>query len=143
MRRWLGANFESGNKGLRGTSSRHARCRKSGRRASKFRRTNEEWAAILKTNNKSLKHEEILSMMETRSYGKRRARVTEDQVKQWVEEQDYQTLRQVEMEMLKAQMEEHTARPSYPALGSVSSPRPEGVFRGLLVQLNSMVILQQ
>lgn len=41
--------------------------------------------------------------------------------------------------MLKAQMEEHTARPSYPALGSVSSPRPEGDFRGLLVQLKSMV----
>jgi hypothetical protein len=78
-------------------------------------------------------------MMGSRSYERRKARVTEDQVKQWVEEQDYQTLHQIEMDMFKAQMEENAATTLYPAHGRVPTPRPEGVFRGLLVQLNSMV----
>ena len=78
-------------------------------------------------------------MMSARSHERRKARVTDEQVKQWVEEQDYQTLHQVEMDLFKAQMEEKSAMALYPPHGSVPSPRPEGVFRGLLVQLNSMV----
>lgn len=133
------ANIESGQMGNRGTSSRRARCLKSGRRASKFRRTNEEWAAKIKTNNKKLKHEEIKSMMGRRLFDRKKARVTEEDVQRWVEEQEQHKRQQVEMYMLQTQMETSTERQSYPTLGSVPSVRPEGVFRGLLVQLNSMV----
>jgi predicted secreted protein len=55
------ANFNSG---TRGTSSRHARCRGSGRRATKWRLNREAWAANTggKTN-KQLKHEEVMGLM--------------------------------------------------------------------------------
>lgn len=78
-------------------------------------------------------------MMGRRSHDRKRGRVTDEQVQQWVEEQDDLTRHQVEMEMLRTEMEEATVRPAYPAVGSVPASRPEGVFRGLLVQLNSMV----
>jgi hypothetical protein len=60
------------------------------------------------------------------SHERRKGRVTEDQVKRWVEEQDYQTLHQVEMDMFKAQMEEKSVMALYPPHGRVPSPRPEG-----------------
>jgi hypothetical protein len=78
-------------------------------------------------------------MIGKRSYERKKGRVTDEQVQQWVEEQEQQTRHQVEMEMLRAEMEATTERPRYPALGSAPAVRPEGVFRGLLVQLNGMV----
>ena len=80
-----------------------------------------------------------MMMMGQRSHDRKRGRVTDEQVQQWVEEQDDLTRHQVEMEMLRTKMEEANIRPTYPVVGSVPASRPEGVFRGLLVQLNSMV----
>ena len=134
------ANCNSGiGKNNRGTSSRRARCRKSGRRASNYRRLNEEWAATCNANNNTLKHKEIMSMMDKRSYDRRRLRVTDEQVKNWVEEQDHITLHQAEMDGMKADLDATTEHTLYPPLGSVPEERPESVFWGLLVQLNSMV----
>jgi hypothetical protein len=37
-----------------------------------------------------LKHEDVVSMMERRSFEARRARVTDVDVKRWVEEEDFE-----------------------------------------------------
>ena len=72
------ANINSGLTGNRGESSRRARCRGSGRRASNYCRENGLWAANTKTNNNQLKHEEIMSMMDRRSWERRQNRVTDE-----------------------------------------------------------------
>jgi hypothetical protein len=69
---WTNAKYNSGN-GVRGNLSRLVRCRGSGRQATKYRPNNKSWAARSKLNNTKLKHEDIMSMMERRSYKCRRA----------------------------------------------------------------------
>jgi hypothetical protein len=73
-------NYNSGIKGNRGKSSRRTRCRGSGQRASTYRRENGLWAANNKTNNTQLKHEEIMSMMDRRSFERSWSRVTDEDV---------------------------------------------------------------
>lgn len=80
-----------------------------------------------------------MSMMGRRAYDRKKSRVTDEQIQQWVEEKEQLKRHHVEMELLRAQLDPSTVKAIYPALGSVPAIRPEGVFRGLLVQLNGMV----
>lgn len=84
-----------------------------------------------------LKHEDVVSMMERRSFEARRARVTDVDVKRWVEEEDFERDRGAEM----VQMDAVLAEAMEPVI-TIPEERPDGVFRGLLVQLNGMVTRQ-
>ena len=132
------ANFNSDN-GERGNSSRRARCRKSGRRAFKHRRDNESWAAKSKSNKNKLKHEDIVSMISRRTFDKKSSRVTEEDVKQWVESEEFEQRSVASMCILERQLEQTSVSKDYPAHGSISETRPDGTFRGMSVQLNGMV----
>ena len=136
------AKSKSGN-GVRGNSSRRARCRGSGRRAAKQRFNDGLWAARSKHNNVKLKHEDIVSMMERRSYERRKSRVNEDDVQRWVEEENFERDHGAEMLQMEISLSE-IMEPvlACPPHGSVPEDRPEGVFRGALVQLNGMVTRQ-
>ena len=136
------AKYNSGN-GVRGNSSRRTRCRGSGRRATCYRLNSESWAARSKHNNVKLKHEDVVSMMERRSFEARRARVTDVDVKRWVEEEDFERDRGAEMVQMDAVLAE-AMEPviTHPPHGSIPEERPDGIFRGLLVQLNGMVTRQ-
>jgi hypothetical protein len=97
------------------------------------------WAANNKTNNNRLKHEEIMSMMDRSSLEWRRSRVTEEDVERWVEAEDFERTNRVDMEIMEAEMNAAASSIRSEAVGNVPSVRPEGVFRGMSVQLNNMV----
>jgi hypothetical protein len=103
--------------GVKGNSTRHARCRRSVRRAAKLRFSNGLWAARSKHNNGKLKHEDIMSMMERRSHERRKARVNDEDVQWWVEEENYERDRGAEMQqmdvMLLESMEPTVIHPSH------------------------------
>eukprot|EP00956_Cyclotella_meneghiniana_P032414 scaffold89146_cov64-Cyclotella_meneghiniana.AAC.5 len=90
-----------------------------------------------------LKHEDILGMLERRSCERRKARVTEEDVQQWVEEEDFERYHGAEMmqlgNIMTEAMEPITSHPSH---GYVPKERPDGIFRGMLVQLNGIVTRQ-
>ena len=132
------ANINSGLTGNRGESSRRARCRGSGRRASNYRRENGLWAANTKINNNKLKHEEIMSMMDRRSWERRQNRVTDEDIERWVEAEDFERSNRIDMELMEAEMKAASSITRSEAVGNVPSVRPEGIFRGMSVQLNNM-----
>ena len=125
-------------KGKRGKSSRRARCRGSGRRASKYRLSNGLWAANSNNNNNKLKHEEIMSMMERRSYERRKKRVTDEDVMRWVEEEESEFWMSSEMDALDARLADTIAVSNDRSFGSIPEKRPDGVWRVMSIQLNNM-----
>ena len=136
-------NCDSGNRGNGGiNSSRRARCRMSGRRASNYRRDNESWAAIVKTNNnlnnQTIMHEDIVRMVSSHTANRSRATVTDEEVERWTEKEEYEKTNGYEMNRLERELVAQ-----YPVdvahHGSLmSEEREDGVFRGLMVQLNSI-----
>jgi hypothetical protein len=82
-------------------------------------------------------------MMERRSYERRKSRVNEDDVQRWVEEENFERDHGAEMLQMEISLSE-IMEPvlACPPHGSVPEDRPEGVFRGALVQLNGMVTRQ-
>jgi hypothetical protein len=110
----------SGFKG-KGKSSRRARCRGSGRRATKHR-LNGLWAANTNYNNNKMKHEEILGMMERRSYERRKKRVTDEEIKQWLEEEEYEEWNSFEMDKLEAELSGKTPIVEDRSFGSIPIP---------------------
>eukprot|EP00956_Cyclotella_meneghiniana_P005297 scaffold6643_cov38-Cyclotella_meneghiniana.AAC.1 len=134
-----GKNCENqSGKGDRGHPSRRARCRKSGRRATNYRLSKGSWAAKTTTINK-LKHEEVVAMIDKRSYGARRSRITDDNIRDWVESEAFESRNAASMSILESKLNETSAAKDYPAHGSAEEKRPDGVFRGMSVQLNGMV----
>ena len=81
-----------------------------------------------------------MSIMERRSYERRRAQVNDEDVQRWVEEEDFERYRGGEMQQMDVMLSE-SMEPTvlYPPHGSVPEERPEGVFCGMLLQLNGMV----
>jgi hypothetical protein len=76
-----------------------------------------------------LKHEDIMSMiMERRSFEARRARVTEEDVKRWVEDEDFERDRGAEMVQMDAVLAE-AMEPviTHPPHGSIPEERPDAV----------------
>eukprot|EP00956_Cyclotella_meneghiniana_P026552 scaffold57678_cov40-Cyclotella_meneghiniana.AAC.2 len=125
-------------KGVRGHSSRRARCRKSGRRATNYRLSSGSWAAKT-TTIKKLKHEEVVAMVDKRSKGARRSRITDENIRDWVESEAFESRNAASMSILESKLHESSAAKDYPAHGSVEENGPDGVFRGMSVQLNGMV----
>eukprot|EP00956_Cyclotella_meneghiniana_P038679 scaffold157988_cov45-Cyclotella_meneghiniana.AAC.2 len=124
--------------GVRGHPSRRARCRKSGRRATNYRLSSASWAAKTTTSNK-LKHEEVMSMIDRRSSGTRRSRITDDNIRDWVESEAFESRNAASMSILESKLNETSVTKDYPPHGSAEESRPDGVFRGMSVQLNGMV----
>jgi hypothetical protein len=96
------------------------------------------WAANTNYNNNKLKHEEILGMMERRSYERRKKRVTDEEIKQWLEEEEYEEWNTFEMDKLEAELSSKTLAIDSRSFGSIPSTRPDGVFRGMSIQLNGI-----
>ena len=123
-------------------SSRRSRCRASGRRATANRRAQESWAAMSESNNKllneTMKHEEIVNMVERHTVGRARHSVTEEEVERWIDEEDFE--RDNSADMMKAATEmQRVESMSVPVHGFLpAEERGDGVFRGLMVQLNGI-----
>jgi hypothetical protein len=89
--------------------------------------------------NKKLTHDEIKSLMERRCSGRRRQRVTDDDIERWVADEDWAGKHRVEM--MNAEME--WGRETSPEelqddsieLGSIPIHRPDGVIRAMMTQL--------
>lgn len=132
---WTNAKNCSGQE-ERGLSSRHACCHGSGWRALKLCRNNDNWAAETKTNKQD---EEIMQVMDRRSFKRRKMKVTDDELKSWIEEEEFEKTNSVAMLLMEADLDKNTASHKDQAMGSIPSMRPDGVFCGMSVQLNSMV----
>ena len=133
------ARSNSGNRGIH--SSRQARCRKSGRRATKYRRANESWAAISSRGKikSQLKHQEIVSLVESRTFGRQRHSVTDEDIARWVEEEEFEHEKRQEMNRMARELDSKATAAVVDPWGHMPEERSDGVFRGLMVQLNSMV----
>ena len=84
-----------------------------------------------------------MSLMERRSFESRRRRVTEEDVKCWIEAEEFEQRCAAEMVSMEHGMGTGSeVRSKHPAHGSVPNERPDGVFRGMVVQLNGMVTNQ-
>eukprot|EP00956_Cyclotella_meneghiniana_P021440 scaffold39105_cov59-Cyclotella_meneghiniana.AAC.3 len=81
-------------------------------------------------------------MIEKRSKGARRSRITDDNIRDWVESEAFESRNAASMSILESKLNESSAAKDYPAHGSVEENRPDGVFRGMSVQLNGMVTRQ-
>ena len=124
----------------RGHSSSRSRCRASGRRATKHRRANESWAALTSGGKikSQIKHDEVVSLVERRAFGRQRHSVTDEEIERWVEEERFEAEHRHEMYRMDREFGERTTVMASPPLGHMPEDRPDGVFRGLMVQLNSM-----
>lgn len=120
---------------------RHTRCG-SGQRAAKFCREHKLWAAKSKTNNKQLRHEEIMSLMDRRSYKCQRSRVVDEDVKWWMEEEDFEAFHRFEMDIMEAEMNAKSNYVRSTAVGNIHLEQPNGVFHGMFVQLNSILTMR-
>jgi hypothetical protein len=82
-------------------------------------------------------------MMERRSHERRKAWFNDEDVQRWVEEENYERDQGAEMQQMDVTLSE-SMEPTviHPPHGSVPEERPEGIFRGMLVQLNGMVTRQ-
>ena len=127
------AKFKSGN---RGNSSRSARCRRSSRRAAKFRQDKESWAARGKSSNTT--HEEIVSLIRRRAYNRKNRWASDEDVANWVEEERWEMEHAIEMMEARFEMDLEMDMTSDVELGSLPENRPDGIFRALSVQLNGM-----
>eukprot|EP00956_Cyclotella_meneghiniana_P008015 scaffold10676_cov49-Cyclotella_meneghiniana.AAC.6 len=78
-------------------------------------------------------------MIDKRSNGTRRSRITDDNVRDWVESEAFESRNAASMSILESKLNETSAVKDYPAHGNVEEVRPDGVFRGMSVQLNGMV----
>ena len=78
-------------------------------------------------------------MIDKRSYGARRSRITDDNIRDWVESEAFESRNAASMSILESKLNETSAAKDYPAHGSAEEKRPDGVFRGMSVQLNVMV----
>ena len=79
-------------------------------------------------------------MIDKRSSGTRRSRITDDNIRDWVEsEQAFESRNAASMSILESKLNETSVTKDYPPHGSAEESRPDGVFRGMSVQLNGMV----
>eukprot|EP00956_Cyclotella_meneghiniana_P013588 scaffold19721_cov38-Cyclotella_meneghiniana.AAC.6 len=128
------------NSGYSGVGSpRLSRCRKSGRRAAKFRRESELWAARgkHKTIHKP-SHDQIADLMRRRrSRGKNRW-VSDDEIEKWVEEEQW--VLENSLDMMNEQIDVITNNElvTVPSHGSIPEVVEDGVVRMVSVQVNSM-----
>ena len=113
----------------------------SGRRATKHRRANELWAAISSRgkNKSQIKHEEIVSLVASRSFGRQRHNVTDEEIARWVEAEEFERYNRQEMHRFARELDCRSTTIAVEPLGHMPEERGDGVFRGLMVQLNSMV----
>ena len=78
-------------------------------------------------------------MMECRSYERRKKRVTDEEIKQWLEEEEeYEEWNTFEMDKLEAELLSKTPAIDNRSFGSIPSTWPDGVFRGMSIQLNGI-----
>jgi hypothetical protein len=78
-------------------------------------------------------------MMERRSYERRKKRVTDEDVQRWVEERDQEFWQSGEMDALESRLADMEMIDNDRSFGSIPSVKPDGVFRGMSVQLNNML----
>jgi hypothetical protein len=83
-----------------------------------------------------------MSMMDKRSFERRRNHVTDEEVQRWAEADEFERFNRIDMEQMEADMSANTSVIRSLAVGSVPSVRPEDIFRGMSVQLNNMVTVK-
>ena len=79
-----------------------------------------------------------MTMMDRQSLEHQKSRVTEEDIQRWVEEDEFERFNRIDMDQMDAEMNSSTSTVQSVPVGSVPSVRPEGVFRGMSVQLNNM-----
>jgi hypothetical protein len=85
-----------------------------------------------------LKHEEIMSMMDRRSYERRKNKVSDEAIKQWLEEEEFEHWNAFEMDKLEEELSKTYKVQEDKSFGNIPLERPDGVFRGMSIQLNSI-----
>jgi lactate dehydrogenase-like 2-hydroxyacid dehydrogenase len=89
-----------------------------------------------------MSHEEIAGLMEHRCSGRRRQRVSEDDIERWVADEAWAERHQVEMMNAEIEWNRETSsdelRDESVVLGSLSTHRPDGVIRAMMTQLNNI-----
>jgi hypothetical protein len=92
--------------------------------------------------NKKLSHDEIAGLMERRCSGRRRQRVSDNDIERWVADEAWAERNRVEMmnaelewgrETLSEELNDESVE-----LGSLPSHRPDGVIRAMMTQLNNI-----
>ena len=128
------------NSGYSGAGSpRLARCRKSGRRAAKFRRESELWAArgTHKTIHKP-SHDQIADLMRRRRSRGKNMWVSDDEIEKWVEEEQWAMENSLDMMNEQIDVITNNELVTVPSHGSIPEVVEDGVVRMVSVQVNSM-----
>ena len=134
---WANANFNSGKPG---GSSRSTRCHGSSRRASNYRRNNEQWAAQFgestNNDNNKIKHEDIMKILDRRAAKRKHHTVTDHEVEQWVADEEWAAKNAAAMNISNLTWAFNTSTDEHPPLGNVPAERPDSTFRLMSVQIN-------
>ncbi|KAL7484399.1 LOW QUALITY PROTEIN: hypothetical protein ACHAW6_010032 [Cyclotella cf. meneghiniana] len=72
------------------------------------------------------------------SFKRKKARVTDEDVQRWVELEENEQHNTASMMILEQELSKSSPPIDYPAHGSILQVRPDGIFQGMSVQLNSM-----
>jgi hypothetical protein len=68
-----------------------------------------------------------MSLIDRRSYERRKNRVTDEDVQRWVEEEEFERFNRVEMDSFQTEMDSRLEMSRSKAVGSIPLDRPDGV----------------
>ena len=85
-----------------------------------------------------MKHEDIVQLIANRVGSRDRRAVTDEDVERWVSHENFERDNAFNMTNISNTMDSLTTEVVSPPLGSLDTEPAEGVFRGIMIQLNSM-----